>query len=104
VGFKTRKKRTTREERRRTIYKNSSCCPLSSAGKVSPNDKPKNFQGLRHELRKRIILDNPLVQEKIKTHRAEILREHTVVESTRRNGETGPWLVLAIEKADSDGG
>jgi hypothetical protein len=58
---------------------------------ASPPNSKRNYQGLRHELRQRIILDNPLVQEKIKIHRSEILREHNVDEK-----EWGNWTVVGL--------
>jgi hypothetical protein len=71
---------------------------VSPGDKVSPikdyrysNPDERNFQGLRHELRQRIILDNPFVQEKIKIHRSEILRTHNVDEK-----EWGNWTVVGL--------
>jgi hypothetical protein len=68
---------------------------VSPGGEIRPKNKTKNkaknWRGLRHELRQRMILDNQLVQEKIKTHRADIFRGHSVDEK-----EWGNWTVVGL--------
>jgi hypothetical protein len=86
---------------------------------ITPNDglqihaaekNPKLFQDLRQTIRRRVILENPLVQEDIKVYREEVLREKGIeapfddwklIGLTQRNGRRR-WLNLDNNLGDCD--